>query len=199
MCLPIFAGLGAALMGTSGTIAAGTAAGASAAAVSAGAAASAAAATAGTMAVASMASTALSVVSGLNQAKASEQIAKNNAKTAEYAAQDAQRRGEEQAIEVQRKGAALKSSQRAAMAAKGLDLGYGTAADIQDQTDFFTQSDVATTRTNAANEAWSRRAQKANYQAEAQSLHNNAPLQAAGSLLSSASSVANRWYAYRGA
>ena len=140
--------------------------------------------------------TALSAGSAYQQGQVAEKTAANNAQMAEYAAQDAQRRGEEEATAVQRKGAALKSAQRVSLAAKGLDLGYGTAADLQDQTDFFTQSDVATTRTNAAREAWNSRArgQAMLTQGRADSL--NSMYQAGGSLLSGAGMVADKWNTY---
>ncbi len=207
MCFPAL--IPAAAAAGSSAAAAGTAAAAGAAAASTAAAATAATATAATAAstaaagmsamqmislAASVAGAAMSAKSAYDQGKTAEQVARNNAKTAEYAAQDALRRGEKDAIDIQRRGAALKSSQRVAMAAKGLDLGYGTADDIQAQTDFFTQSDVSTARTNAANEAWSRRAQKANFEAEA--LSGQPGMQAAGSLLGSAGNVASKWYAY---
>lgn len=131
------------------------------------------------------------------QSKVQEATARNNAISAEYAAQDAQRRGEEEAIAIQRKGAALKSSQRVNLASKGLDLQYGTAADLQDQVDFFTQSDIATTRTNADRESWNLRArgQQALAMGKADSL--NSMYGAAGSLLGGAGKVADRWYSYR--
>jgi hypothetical protein len=130
------------------------------------------------------------------QSKVAEATAKNNATMAEYAAQDAQRRGEEEATAIQRKGAALKSAQRVSQASKGLDLTYGTAADLQDQTDFFTQSDVATTRTNADRESWNSRArgQQALAMGKADAL--NSMYGAAGTLLGGAGKVSDRWYAY---
>lgn len=143
---------------------------------------------------ATLASAGISAASAIQQGKAAEAVARNNAQMAEYSAQDAQRRGEEEALAVQRKGASLKSSQRVALAAKGLDLGYGTAADLQDQTDFFTQSDVATTRSNAAREAWAMRAQGQNALAEGRAAKKNSQLQAAGSLLGGAAKVADKWY-----
>lgn len=145
---------------------------------------------------ASVGGTVLSAGSMYQQGQAAKQTAANNAQMAETAAQDAQRRGEEQAIDVQRKGAALKSAQRVNLASKGLDLGYGTAADLQDQTDFFTASDVATTRTNAGREAWNMRArgQAMLQQGKADAL--NATYQAGGSLLTGAGRVSDRWYAY---
>lgn len=144
------------------------------------------------MAGTALASTALSTVSAINQSRATQQIANNNAQIAEQQAQEAQRLGEKQAIEVQRKGAAIKSAQRVGLAAKGLDLGYGTAADLQDQTDFFTQSDVATTRTNAAKDAWGKRAMGANYRARANA--ENPLMMGASTLLDGAGKVASRWY-----
>lgn len=146
------------------------------------------------MAVVSAVGGLVSAQASRNQGKAAEQVAENNAIMGEYAAQDAQRRGEEEAQALLRKGADIKSSQRAALAAKGLDLGYGTAADIQDQTDFFAQSDAATARDNAAREAWSRRAGAQTTRAEGQFAARNSNLQATGTLLSTAGSVAGSWY-----
>lgn len=140
----------------------------------------------------------LSATSAYQQGQVAKQTARNNAQMAEVAAQDSQRRGEEEATAILRKGAALKSAQRVNLASKGLDLGYGTAADIQDQTDFFTQSDVATTRTNARREAWNQRArgQAMLQQGRADAL--NSQYQAAGSLLGGAGQVADKWYTYKG-
>lgn len=140
-----------------------------------------------------------------NQAAIAEQTAAHNAKMNEYAAQDAQRRGEEEAAAIRRKGAAIKSQQQVALAAKGLDLTYGTAADLLDQTDFFTQSDVATARTNAAREAWSARAQKGLALAQGHASASNARmqgtaslLQGTASLLQGAGQVASTWYPMKG-
>lgn len=148
--------------------------------------------------VAMAAGTAISAKAMYDQGQVAEQVGRNNAQMADVAAQDAQKRGEEEALAVQRKGAALKSAQRVSAAAKGLDLGYGTTADLQDQTDFFTQSDAATTRTNAAREAWSIRArgQQALAQGKADALTSQ--YQAAGSMLSGAGQVAGKWYEYKG-
>lgn len=130
------------------------------------------------------------------QSKVAEATAQNNAKMAEYAAQDAAKRGEEEAAAIQRKGASLKSAQRVNLASKGLDLTYGTAADLQDQTDFFTQSDVATTRTNAARESWNLRAQGQQRLATGKADALNAMYGAAGTLLGGAGQVADKWYTY---
>lgn len=136
----------------------------------------------------------VSAKASMDQGKVAQQVARNNATMSEYAAQDAQRRGEEDAIAIQRRGAAIKANQRVSLAASGLDLTYGTAADLQDQTDFFAQSDAATARTNAAREAWSLRARGQQALAEGDAAARNSRMQAAGSLLSTAGSVAGKWY-----
>lgn len=132
----------------------------------------------------------------MDQGSVAQQTARNNAIMADYAAQDAQRRGEEEALAVRRKGAAVKSAQQVAQAAKGLDISYGTAADLTDQTDFFNQSDVATTRTNAAREAWNLRAQGQQALAKGKADAMNAQAQAFGSLLGGAAQVSDKWYTY---
>ena len=131
------------------------------------------------------------------QGKTQQEIANNNAKMAEYAAQDAQKRGEEEAAAAQRRAAALKSSQRVALAANGLDLGYGTAADLQDQVDFFGQADAATARTNASLDAWRLRAGGANDAAQGAAARAAGDAQAAGTMLSAASTVAGKWATYK--
>lgn len=195
MCEPVTIGLLTTALTTAGTVGAG----ATVAGVAGATATTAGLSLAQALAIgASVGGTAMSAAGMVQQSKVQSQVAKNNAQMAEYAAQDASRRGEEEAAAVQRKGAALKSAQRVSLASKGLDLSYGTAADLQDQTDFFTQSDVATTRTNARREAWSTRArgQQALAQGRADAL--NSQYQAAGTLLGGAGQVSEKWYTYRG-
>lgn len=146
--------------------------------------------------IAMAAGTAVSAKASYDQGQVAKQVARNNAQMADVAAQDAVRRGEEEAMAVQRKGAALKSAQRVNLASKGLDLTYGTAADLQDQTDFFTQSDVATTRDNARREAWNLRARGQQALAIGKADAQNASMQAAGTLLTGSGQVANKWYSY---
>lgn len=138
----------------------------------------------------------MSAGAAYQQGQVAKQVAQNNATMAEYAAQDAVRRGEEEAQAVQRKGATLKSAQRVSLAARGLDLGYGTAGDLQDQTDFFSQSDVATTRSNAAREAWSMRARGENARQEGLWAAREGTMRAAGTLLAGAGQVSDKWYRY---
>lgn len=192
MCEPAtLTAIGSWFAGTAGTAAAGTAAATTAAATTAGL------TTAKMVSLGlSAAGTGLAAVSAYNQASVAKEVASNNARTAEAQAQDAQRRGEQDAQEIQRRAAAFKSSQRVNLASKGLDLGYGTAADLQDQTDFFSQTDANTARMNARKEAWNSRAQRNSFQMEAAA---SRPWLAGGStLLAGAGQVADRWYGYRG-
>lgn len=130
------------------------------------------------------------------QGQVQKQVARNNATMAEYAAQDAQRRGEEEAIAVQRKAAGLKGAQRSLMAARGLDLGAGTAAEILDQTDFFGEQDASTTRFNAARDAWAYRAQKQDLLTQGRYAARNATQQSFGTLLGTAGAVSDKWATY---
>lgn len=153
-----------------------------------------------TMQAATLALSAGSAVAGAagayQQAQFSKEMANYNAGIAEMNAQDAIRRGNEEAMKVGRQGRQLGGTQRAVMAARGIDVGEGTAADILDQTDFFSLSDQNTVRNNAAREAWNYRARGAVDQAQADS---TSPFMMAGaSLLGSAGSVADRWYRYAG-
>lgn len=125
-----------------------------------------------------------------------KQVGRNNQIMAEYAAQDAQRRAGEDALKVQQKASQLKGSQRATMAAKGLDLGVGTQADLLDQTDFFGAIDAATTRSNGNRDAWSAREQGRNARAQGDASARQANLSAFSTLLGTAGSVAGKWYDY---
>lgn len=199
MCLPAVLAAGAASSAAAGTAAAGAAAAGTAAAGTAAAASTAAASLTTAQMITlglSAASTALGVASAYSTSQTQKAVAKNNARTGEIQAQDALRRGEQEAMDIRRRGAAIKSSQRVALAAKGLDLGYGTAGDLQDETDFFTAADESIARNNARKEAWARRAQVANFQAEAAA--SRPWMAAGGTLLGGATQVADRWYQYRG-
>jgi hypothetical protein len=126
-------------------------------------------------------------------------IAENNAQINEIEAQDAIKRGDEEANAIRRNADMLKGSQRASMAARGLDLAEGTAAELQFQTDFFSSVDQATARDNAKRQAWSIRTQGANFKSEAAMQHATAKsinpwMNTAGSLLTNGGMVASKWY-----
>lgn len=142
------------------------------------------------------ASAAATAYAGYSQAQTSRKIAKHNAQVADIGAADALKRGEQARIEARKRGSMIEGQQRTALSARGLDLSEGTANDILGQTDFFSQSDQATARTNGRTEAWAKQAQATNFQLQADGI--NPGLTLAGGLLSGASSVSDKWYQYYG-
>jgi hypothetical protein len=128
-------------------------------------------------------------------------VSRNNQKIAEWQAQNAIAQGQEAEIDQRRKMAALKGSQRAGLAAKGLDISSGSALNILTDTDYLGEMDVLNIRSNAERQAWAQRVQGSNEAANATLLSMRAdaenPLMAgAGTLLTGAGSVADRWYTY---
>lgn len=125
----------------------------------------------------------------------------NNAQYAELQAQDAIERGNNTADNVRIRGAQLKSTQRATMAARGIALDEGSPLNILNDTEYMTEHDALTAKDNAAKEAWALRIQGKNYNANASLLADRADaenpfMNAAGSLLTSGGTVADRWYGY---
>jgi hypothetical protein len=127
------------------------------------------------------------------------QIAENNRQMATWQAEDAITRGQTAAARLQLKTAQLKGTQRASLAARGLDLGEGSPLNILTDTDFMGAIDANTLTDNAAKEAWAFRQQASNYGSNAELLRmradNVSPLMDAGTtLLTGAGKVASTWY-----
>jgi hypothetical protein len=153
-----------------------------------------------------MAGAGLSAVSAYGNSKSAKgayeaqaQIAKNNAIIAGWQAEDALARGDRNVSLSRSKTRQQKGTQRAAMAANGVDLGEGSALNILVDTDYFGELDANTIKDNAAKEAWALRNQAAGFTAEAAMAKaradNERPWMSAGtSLLTSAGKVADRWY-----
>jgi hypothetical protein len=121
--------------------------------------------------VAFIALTALSAYSSAEAQNSADEyaagVARNNEKVAEWQAGDAQRRGADAAAATRRKYAGLMGTQRANMAARGLDITDGSANSILQDTSFFGQYDENTVRANAAREAWGYKVQAGNFADEA--------------------------------
>jgi hypothetical protein len=154
-------------------------------------------------AVASAASSYKNAQAEKQAAKYQAQVAGNNAKAAEQQAVDALQRGDMASQQVRRKYDQLGGTQRAAMAARGLDIGEGSALSILEDTAYFGELDQRTVRANAAREAWGYRVQGSNFQANSMFLQsqsdNTNPLMSAGlSLLGSSGQVAGKWYGSKG-
>lgn len=125
--------------------------------------------------------------------------AETNARLAERSAQSVLLQGENQAHQIQLKAGQVKGTQRANLAANGVDLGEGSAARVQADTDMMAQADVDTAQANAVRAAWGYRTQATNYENQAtfntSTADSMSPLASAGtSLLSGAGAVATSWY-----
>lgn len=128
--------------------------------------------------------------------------AEANAKMAELQAQSEIASGQREEQKVRLNTAQLKGAQRASMAANGIDLGEGTANQIQTSTDYMGEVDALTVRQNAVKNASDARMQGANYQNEARTDRATArainPSNAAfSSLLGTASDVSAKWYGFQ--
>ncbi len=84
-----------------------------------------------------------------------------NAALAEAQAQDAIARGHEAELRLRRRVRQMIGSQRAALAAQGVEVNADTAADIQRETGFLGELDALTIRNNARREAFGFRVQAA--------------------------------------
>lgn len=141
------------------------------------------------------------------QAKANESalnfqadMSKINARMAERSAQSVLLQGQQQIGNLTLRSGKIKSGQRVAMAANGIDLGEGNAAEVQATTDLMTEIDKNTIEANAVRSAWGYRTQGVNAanvglmaSASADSINPNAA--AASTLIGSAGNVAQSWYA----
>lgn len=128
-------------------------------------------------------------------------LAEINARIAEQGAQSALMAGQQQVAAQTLRAGQIKSSQRAAMAANGVDLGVGSAAETQASTDIMKEIDKNQIEANAVRSAFGYRTQAVNMENDA--LMKSAAASAispgmavTSSLLSSAGSVASSWYGY---
>ncbi len=122
-----------------------------------------------------------------------------NALIAERAAASAITSGQEQASNASIRGAQTIATQRAALAANGVDINSGTAANVQASTKWITDANVDTITANAARAAMGYTTQSQNYANQSGAYRAAAdsvsPVTAgATSLLTSATSVASDWY-----
>ena len=133
------------------------------------------------------------------QLKAQAIMADTNARIAEMGAQSALMQGEQEVGNLTLKAGQLKSTQRASLAANGVDLGVGNAAEIIASTDIMKEVDKNTTMANAIRNAWGYRMQGTNFTNEALTARNTASaispgMSAFSSLMSGAGNVAANWY-----
>lgn len=122
-----------------------------------------------------------------------------NARIYERAAQSELMKGQREEQNARLKTAHLKSAQRVALAANGVDLGVGSAANILTSTDVMGEIDANTIAANAVRSAWGYRTQATNASIDGIMKRSSASsispgMAAATSLLGSATGVAKSWY-----
>lgn len=130
------------------------------------------------------------------------EIMDNNAAIAGVKRGDAFRRGEQTAFAAGLKARQVKGQQIATMAANGVALDEGSPLNILTDTDFMTATDANVIALNAAKEAWGYDVEAQNARSNASLLRNRASMESPGraaatSLLTSAGSVASKWYSAR--
>lgn len=98
--------------------------------------------------------TAASVVGQVKSGNAAKRIGDYNAAVADAQAADALVRGQQDEEKFRQGVKTLIGSQRAGFAGQGVDVGVGSAVDVQADAAFLGELDALTIRTNAAREAW---------------------------------------------
>lgn len=94
-------------------------------------------------------------------------LAEINAQITEGQARDILQQGNEAQAAVKMKGAQIKSGQRVAMGASGVDLASETAVALQTSTDYLAELDAKTVKLNALRSAWGQRMQAVNLRSQA--------------------------------
>lgn len=126
-------------------------------------------------------------------------ISETNAKLADMSAQSAMLSGQRQEQAVKLNTAQVKSSQRAAFAANGVDLSSTTPVAVLTTTDVLGETDAATVAANAMRTAFGYQAQGVSYRNQALSERAasksiNPFFSAAGTLIAGAGTVSESWY-----
>jgi len=163
------------------------------------------------MTIATVASTALGAYGQIQagqQAQAAANynaaVARNNEIIAGRQAEDALKRGQVAEDEQRRRTRAMAGTQRAALAASGVQLDQGSPVDILSDTAQFGELDALTIRNNAEREAYGYRVQGMNFGAEAglqqsraSSAMTSAAIGAGSTLLSGAASAYDRYSTWK--
>ena len=136
-----------------------------------------------------------------NQLAFEASMADINARIAELGARSAFEQGQQQVASLTMQAGQLKGRQRASMAANGIDLGTGSAAEVQASAEIMKEIDKNTLESNAIKSAWGYRTEAANLQSSAIAKRGSAsgisPFAAgASSLLTSGAQVASAWKRY---
>lgn len=139
----------------------------------------------------------LSAYGQMQAGQAAKQSALYRAAVADNNAKATLARGEFETQQVYRQGAQRLGAQRAAMGANNIDIGFGTALDIQRDTAEPTGIDAATTRYNALLAGTDQSQQAGLMRAQGAAAQTAGYIGAAGSILSGASQFGARWTSWK--
>lgn len=133
--------------------------------------------------------TALQARGQAKAAKAARKEGEYNAQVSEEQAADALARGEEAAGHVASQGKLLTGAQRASLAAQGVDIDSGSAADVISSDQRLTSLDIAQIRLNAQREAHGLSVQAEGYRAAGRNASDAYKNQMYGTLVSGAADL----------
>lgn len=132
-------------------------------------------------------------------AQSQANIARLNAQMMEWQAQSRLHANTKDQVRLTMQAGQTKASQRAALAANGIAVGEGSAAELQASTDIIKEIDSNQLTANARREAWGMRMQAAQYEGQAlmaEAQKKNKWLTFGTTLLQGASQVANSYMLY---
>jgi hypothetical protein len=123
-----------------------------------------------------------------------------NAKQAENDAQQELAKGNEAIAITTMRAGQVKGAQRASMAANGIDLGVGSAAEVLTTTDLMKENDVKNLTLNAIRSAWGHRVEATNHTNAANMKRAgvstiNSTARAIDSIAGGAGQLSQSWYA----
>ena len=142
------------------------------------------------------ASAASSAVGAYYSAQGQQNALRQQADLAEIQAQRTLQSGERDVQRSRLQTASLKGTQRAGMAANGIDVGVGSAAQVLTSTDVMGEIDANTIEANAVRSAWGYRTEATMKRGSASAI--NPAMAGATSILGGAGKVATSWYRLQG-
>jgi hypothetical protein len=135
------------------------------------------------------------------QAAFAKKQGESQARIYDIQAGDALRRGEQDQLAIGAQARQVKGAQRAGLAAQGIAVDTGSAADVQAETEKLSAQDVQRAKNNAWREAWGYRVQANQTRMGAQMASEAGNRAASNTLLTggirAASDVASGYYTYR--
>lgn len=117
------------------------------------------------------------------QSRHQRDMLETNQRIAEMQADDAIKRGDKEAAKIGQQVKQTVGSQRAALAAQGIDVDVGSAADIQESTRALGVQDMQTVRMNAWKEAWGLKVEALSLQGQASMVKAAGDFEAKNTLL----------------